>query len=270
MLAGLVEKACWLRDLQRFLPSGASSSFPAIRETCRFMNRPGTITRCRSQGSSGRLEGGGYGRIASFDLLNGFRAIEPADDSFLTQLGLTAVNGTAAGGIDLLPPPRTARGSTALPPRSSSTSLLADRAQRGAFAGRASIVFPGADPFAFRARTRPAGERRQPFFNTVIWIVDKEGDLPDWFLIGNPRIRHIPIGKPDHLARRSLVRSLMRSLPGAQAASQDQLRKVQRRHSSTRLEGLLLLDLNAIAQLARSENVAFDRSRMRCDATRSA
>ena len=29
------------------------------------------------------------------------------------------------------------------------------------------------------ARARPAGDRRLPFFNAVIWIVDKEGDLPD-------------------------------------------------------------------------------------------
>jgi hypothetical protein len=29
------------------------------------------------------------------------------------------------------------------------------------------------------ARARPAGDRRLPYFNTVIWIIDKEGDLPD-------------------------------------------------------------------------------------------
>jgi hypothetical protein len=48
------------------------------------------------------LKDAGYQRIASFDLLNGFRALEPGDDSFLTQLGLTPANGTAAGGLDLL------------------------------------------------------------------------------------------------------------------------------------------------------------------------
>ena len=48
------------------------------------------------------LKDAGYPRIASFDLLNGFRALEPGGDSFLTQLGLTATNGAAAGGLDLL------------------------------------------------------------------------------------------------------------------------------------------------------------------------
>jgi hypothetical protein len=50
------------------------------------------------------------------------------------------------------------------------------------------------------SRARPSGLNRTPFFNTVLWIVDKEGDLPHWFLIGNPRIRHVPVAKPDHLA----------------------------------------------------------------------
>ena len=108
------------------------------------------------------------------------------------------------------------------------------------------------------ARARPAGERRQPLFNTVIWIVDKEGDLPDWFLIGNPRIRHIPIGRPDHTARRTMIRSLMRGLPGAQDAAQADLEKSTEGFVDE-TEGLLLLDLSAIAQLARSENVPFDR-----------
>jgi hypothetical protein len=87
-----------------------------------------------------------------------------------------------------------------------------------------------------------------PFFNIVIWIVDKEGDLPDWFLIGNPRIRHIPIGRPDHHARRTMIRSLMRGLPGAQDAAQSDLEKSTEGFVDE-TEGLLLLDLSAIAQL---------------------
>src|SRR5204863_912330 len=39
---------------------------------------------------------------------------------------------------------------------------------------------------------RPIGPDARPFFNTVLWIIEKEGDLPDWFVVGNPRLRHIP------------------------------------------------------------------------------
>ncbi len=37
-----------------------------------------------------------------------------------------------------------------------------------------------------QAKPRPHGTPPRPFFNTVLWVVDKEADLPDWMLIGNP------------------------------------------------------------------------------------
>jgi ATP-dependent Clp protease ATP-binding subunit ClpA len=92
----------------------------------------------------------------------------------------------------------------------------------------------------------------------VIWIVEKEGDLPDWFLVGNPRIRHIPVAKPDHLARRSLAPFLMRTLPGGRDASIGDLEKAQGAFVDE-TEGLLLLDLNAIAQLARTEGLSINQ-----------
>ena len=149
------------------------------------------------------LKDAGYGRIASFDLLNGFRGLSnPRDDSFLTQLGLTPTNGTAAGGIDLL----AATLERHVPSDGPPSALIVDFASRlitrnEALSPAEHQLFSRALILSHSARARPAGERRQPFFNTVIWIVDKEGDLPDWFLIGNPRIRHIPIGQPDHLAQ---------------------------------------------------------------------
>lgn len=52
---------------------------------------------------------------------------------------------------------------------------------------------------------RPVGAEGKPFFNPVFWIVEKEGDLPDWFVVGNPRLRQIPIPRPDHTVRRVIV-----------------------------------------------------------------
>lgn len=66
-----------------------------------------------------------------------------------------------------------------------------------------------------RARPRPVGVERRAAYNTVIWVVDREGDLPDWLLIGNPRIRHIPVSRPDHRVRRAIVPLLLRAMPGA-------------------------------------------------------
>lgn len=259
--ASEVEKARWLRDLLRFLPLRSQFVLSGnTRDLQMHEAAPGQVTSVSlSRALPDALKAAGYGWIASFDLLNGFRGVEPADDTFLTQLGLTAANGTAAGGVDLLAATLERHVAADGPP----SALIVDFASRlitrnQALSPAEHQLFSRALILSHSARTRPAGDRRVPFFNTVIWIVDKEGDLPDWFLIGNPRVRHIPIGRPDHHARRIMIRSLMRGLPGAQNAAQADLEKSTEGFVDE-TEGLLLLDLSAIAQLARSETVPFDQ-----------
>ena len=78
--------------------------------------------------------------------------------------------------------------------------------------------------------------------------------MPDWFVIDNPRLRHIPIPKPDHVMRRGVVRSLMRSLP-ANSSAPEALTKAEDAFVESS-EGMLVLDLAGIAQLARAEGLA--------------
>jgi hypothetical protein len=203
----------------------------------------------------------GYQRIVTFDPVAGFRGLPTsgtgteASDELLRALGLMPSNGVAPGGVDLLA--TTLDRFVALD--GSPAVLVVDFASRlvvrhGALSQHENQLFSRALILSHAARTRPAGPERQPFFNTIIWIVDKEGDLPDWFLVGNPRIRQIPIAKPDHLARRSLVPFLIRNLPGVRDPPTDQVEKAQATFVDE-TEGLLLLDLNAIVQLARSEGL---------------
>ena len=99
---------------------------------------------------------------------------------------------------------------------------------------------------------RPVGPQGQPFYNTVCWIVDKEGDLPDWFLLGNPRMRHIPVPVPDHHVRRQVVHFLATSLT-ENFDDPANARNIETFVEST--EGLLVTDLAGIAQLCRSEDL---------------
>ena len=258
---GSAEKARWLRDLSRFLPLRSQFVLSGNTRDLHILEAaPGQITAAPlSKVLPDALKEAGYLRIASFDLFNGFRTIEPSDGSYLTQLGLTAPNGAAAGGVDLL----SATIERHVASDGAPAALIIDFASRlivrnEALSPAEHQLFSRASILSHNARARPGGERRQPFYNTIVWIVDKEGDLPDWFLVGNPRIRHIPIGRPDHVARRIMIRSLVRGLPSAQDASQSELDKcVQGFVDET--EGLLLLDVSAVAQLARSEAVPFDR-----------
>lgn len=103
-----------------------------------------------------------------------------------------------------------------------------------------------------QALPRPLGPEGRPFFNPVIWIVDKEGDLPDWFLLGNPKMRHIPVPSPDHRVRRLVAGNLAAALKGS-LADEQVAEWVEIFVEST--EGLLVSDLVGIAQLCRSEGL---------------
>ena len=105
---------------------------------------------------------------------------------------------------------------------------------------------------------RPSGPERKPFYNTVVWIVEKEGDLPDWFIVGNPRLRHVPVPRPDSRLRRSLAPALLKPLAGAAQATPESLKKAQDDFVDG-TEGMLLADVNAISVLARVEGVGVEK-----------
>ncbi|MCF8714286.1 ATP-dependent Clp protease ATP-binding subunit [Joostella atrarenae] len=115
-------------------------------------------------------------------------------------------------------------------------------------------TFTQAHVLSQKAETRPFGSPTKPFYSSIIWVVDKEGDLPDWMIINNPKIRHIPIGKPDHIARRRLLTPLVQGFfyphpEKAEKVIDDFVEET---------EGLLLLDLVAILELARSEGISIN------------
>jgi hypothetical protein len=104
------------------------------------------------------------------------------------------------------------------------------------------------------ARSQPVGPDQTPLFNPLLWIADKEGDLPPWLVVNNPRLRSITVPPPDRASRRQLAGTLVAGLPGASNASTAQIEEAE----TTLIEqcdGLLLVDLVAITELCRRENV---------------
>src|SRR5262249_55409546 len=113
-------------------------------------------------------------------------------------------------------------------------------------------LFTRALVLAHAIQPRPIGGL--PFYNPVMWITDKEGDLPDWFVVANPRLRQSAVPKPDHVVRRTVADSLARSLPGAGDLSEEACAPHVRSFVES-TEGLLIIDMAAIAQLSRSEGL---------------
>jgi energy-coupling factor transporter ATP-binding protein EcfA2 len=213
---------------------------------------------------SAELFAGGYSAVVVYDPLNGFQAFrQPGQDpraatTVLTDIGLTpGATGRAVAGLDGFA--ETLERIVNLP--GAPIALIADFASRLlARADHLSAVehaaFTRALVLSHNAVPKPVGEPARRFWNTVIWIADKEGDLPDWFLVGNPKVRHIPVAKPDSRTRRALAPSLMRRLDGFRSADADAALAAEDAFVD-QTEGLLLLDLMAIVELGRNEGIPF-------------
>ena len=92
-----------------------------------------------------------------------------------------------------------------------------------------------------------------PVFNPVFWIADNERDLPDWFVVGNDRIRSVSVPFPDIDSRRRRAEGLADLFPGSSdthPATRDKL--IDQFAKIT--EGLKLTSMYAIARLACSQN----------------
>lgn len=263
--AGRDHKPRWLRDLLRFLPLKSQFVLSGnVHDLQAYEVQPGIFGTIPLQAAIAReLYAAGYSDVLSLDCVRGARlvtktgALQPATE-LLTRLGCEP---DANSRLDLI-----SLGMTL------DRVVFAEGPPLGLILGYAARLvirsdslsrdehpfFSKAQVYSATAKARPAGPDGKPFFNTVIWIVDKEGDLPDWLVMGNPRIRHIPVAKPDNLARRSVVPSLLKTLPGANAAPGEAIDAAESAFVEE-TEGLLLSDLHAIAQLGRNENLSFDR-----------
>lgn len=258
------EKPRWLRDLRRFLPLKPQFVVSGnVRDHQLSDVTPGApVPVSLAAALRSELREAGFALALYFDPVSGFRPLlAPGEDpqtalSAMAALGLQPdAQGHAPAGIELLATTiaRTAARS------GEPIALLIDFASRliirnDALSAAEHQAFMQALVASHIARSRPIGTPPRPFFNSIIWLVDKEGDLPDWFLIDNPRIRHIPVGKPDNLARGVLARVLLRSLAGhADTRADEKEAAVGAFVDGT--DGMLLVDMSAIAQLARSEGI---------------
>ena len=263
--AGFAESPRWLRDFRRFLPLKSQFVLSGnVRDHQLTPSGAGVVAHPLGAHLAQELLGIGYAHVVHYDPVVGFRCAARAGDvsaadTLLGQLGLTSSNGAAAAGVDLFATTLGRLATLAGEP----VAVVADFASRlvvrsDALSTEEHHAFTRALVASHHARPRPFGSPPRPFFNTVVWIVEKEGDLPDWMLVGNPRIRHIPVPKPDHVARRAFVGSLLALFEGFRTAEPAAAEAA----ASTfveETEGLLLVDLMAIAQLARAEGVPLER-----------
>jgi hypothetical protein len=260
------ERPRWLRDLLRFLPLKPQFVLSGnVRDLQLVELAPGTvIAQSLPAVLASALHEAGYARALIYDPVSGFRVQSlPSEDPragaelrSLLQLQPGA-DGTAPASLELF--------AEVLQRAATQTgelfAIIVDFASRmvvrhDVLTQTEHQAFTRALMLSHQARARPAGTPPRPFFNTTIWIVDKEGDLPDWMLIGNHRVRHIPVPRPDHRMREILAASTLRSLDGYREAAPLPIAEALQDFVD-QTEGLILADLTAIGQLGRTEGLSF-------------
>jgi AAA domain (Cdc48 subfamily)/C-terminal, D2-small domain, of ClpB protein len=253
----------WLRDIERFLPLKSQFVLSGnVRDLQASEIAPGLIAPLGLVPTlANALFRQGYENVILYDPLSGFQVLanhpgeKPNSEEVLRSLGLAPTNERVGPGLDALGSAMERLVVAQGPP----TTLIVDFASRLVTRSEALTpsehqLFTRALVLSHQSRSRPAGEPRKPMFNTVIWVAEKEGDLPDWLLVGNPRVRHIPVAKPDNVARRALAPALLSPLAGFQESQEDaKVKAIDAFVDAT--EGLLLLDLNSISILARVEGL---------------
>lgn len=259
--------ARWQRDFERFLPLKSQFVLSGnVRDLQVVEVQPGVVTaQPLNQCVAAALKRAGYASTILFQPLTGFSVLTAPGEAggnsaaLLQELGLAAEGAQGRAGAELL----AGALERIVRRQGEPVALIVDFAARLLTrptdpTAAEHHLFTQALVLSQQAAPRPAGADRRPFFNTVVWIVEKEGDLPDWFIVGNPRLRHIPVPRPDNRARRALAPALLRPLAGSAQASPESLKKAQDEFVDS-TEGMLLVDVNAISVLARVEGVPVDK-----------
>ncbi|MEP2726674.1 AAA family ATPase [Roseibium sp.] len=252
----------WVRDLTRFLPLKSQFLLTGNVRDLQIRTIGGRVAAAPLPTVlAGIFFDAGYADVLRWDPLGGFSVLPRADgsagdaDALLAGLSLTPSGGRAPAGPDLF----AATLERLVGREGEPVALMADFASRlvvrnDALSPAEQQLFTRALVLGQTASARPSGPAREPRFNTVVWVAEKEGDLPDWLTIDNPRLRHVPVAPPDRSARSAVAPSLVQTLPGAREAGEAALKQA-RTDLVDATEGMLLVDLAAVAQLARNEAV---------------
>ena len=254
------EKPRWLRDLIRFLPLKSQFVLTSnVRDLQAYEFPEGrAIPLGLIETLTETFHESGYKHVLSWSPLLGLAARTPMAaanaPSLLDRMGISEGEARKLGQDRL---PAFLRGfveSSAEP-----AALIIDYAARlpiraDSLSPAEHDLFTLALALSHRALARPYGESLSPYFNTVVWIAESEGDLPAWLTIGNPKIRIIPISEPDSRIRALLAAPILRGLSDYASAEPEEAAKIDRAFIDS-TEGLLLCDMRAIAQLAATEGV---------------
>jgi hypothetical protein len=253
----------WLREFRRFLPLKSQFVLTGnVRDLqpWQFPNTSDVVPMRIDYVLAGAFIDAGYHHVFTFDPLHGFRIANAsnhdvrATENYLRDIRIS----TGAAGIDQL--------ITALQAHTNHdgapAALIVDFASRllrrpSLPAETEHILFTTAQILSQQSMSRPFGEQALPYFNTVVWLTERESDLPDWFTLGNPSIRVVHVATPDRAIRESVTRALI-PVPPEHINNPQPFRKAVD-EVVDKTNSMSLQDIHSILMLADVEGVPIER-----------
>ncbi|MEM8791585.1 MAG: AAA family ATPase [Pseudomonadota bacterium] len=104
------------------------------------------------------------------------------------------------------------------------------------------------------APSRPESEWESPPRNPIIWVVERLGDMPEWFTTRNPSLRDMVVGYPDLSDRISFMTFLASGLHDYSSLPFDKQAKMVEQFA-VGCEGMMLMDMLSVVDLARAEKI---------------
>lgn len=120
------------------------------------------------------------------------------------------------------------------------------------------------DPeFQFYRRVDRSARAAQPgehgLYNPIIWVLQREQDMPAWLATGNERLRMLTVPLPDTGERRAVAERLVRRLPEPGAAAEPEERPDPAAVLAGNTAGLSLVAMESVIGVAEDQGLGRDR-----------
>lgn len=253
----------WSRELVRFLPAKSQFILWGNIHDVYPIELQGNITTLRMDAFiNATLRAQGYSLIVKYEPLIGFSLMDKGDAEIFKRL----TNLESKDGMPI---------KATLPKASEIIDILVKNKEANCavilnFASRIQELCAGNGNdvneffyYMFRLmqdavpkRIQREGAEVTTLYSPLLWILDKENDMPAWYSLSNARFRSLPIPKPDHDIRSYIIESLVSKIDGYNETNEEQ------KHDNIQLfisqtAGLFASELIAIVQLARREGLRF-------------